>query len=99
MLSAAHWPVNDALLASKPVRSKLSDQVKTEFGALTFKHLLLPVWMLAYRYRRKAFQVTVNGVSGEVQGERPWSVAKILGLVALALALAAAAFFAFAGSR
>jgi hypothetical protein len=30
-LSAAHWPVNDALLASKPVRSKLSDQVKTEF--------------------------------------------------------------------
>ena len=43
-----------------------------------FKHLLLPVWLLAYQYNGKAFQVMVNAATGEVQGERPWSWIKIL---------------------
>ena len=29
------------------------DQLRTEVGDLTFKHVLLPVWLAAYRYRRQ----------------------------------------------
>ena len=53
------------------------DSIETEYGALTYKHLLLPVWMLTYKYKDKAFQVLVNAASGEVQGQRPYSWIKI----------------------
>lgn len=52
--------------------------IDSQYDAITYKHLLLPVWLLAYRYRDKAYQVFVNACTGEVQGERPWSVWKIL---------------------
>src|SRR5215203_150278 len=55
--------------------------VATQYSAVTFKHLLLPVYVGAYRFNDKVFQVVVNGRTGEVQGERPYSVWKILLLV------------------
>jgi predicted RNA-binding Zn-ribbon protein involved in translation (DUF1610 family) len=51
--------------------------VHTHYDALTFKHLLLPVWLMAYRFHEKAFQVMINAGTGEVQGERPYSWVKI----------------------
>jgi hypothetical protein len=51
----------------------------------TFKHVLLPVWLLSYDYGRRSFQVVVNGVTGAIAGERPWSWIKILFVVLLAL--------------
>jgi predicted RNA-binding Zn-ribbon protein involved in translation (DUF1610 family) len=64
-------------------------QVETEVGRLTFKHVLLPVWLAAYRYRGKAFRFVVNGRTGEVEGERPYSAVKIAFAIALALMVAA----------
>jgi LSD1 subclass zinc finger protein len=43
----------------------------------TFKHILLPVWLSAYRYNNKVYQFLINARTGEVQGERPWSAFKI----------------------
>lgn len=51
--------------------------MSTRFNSLTFKHLLLPIWLLTVIYAGKPFQVFINGVTGEVQGERPWSTVKI----------------------
>lgn len=51
--------------------------IDTAYAALTFKHLLLPVWLLAYRYHDQTYQVTINAANGQVQGERPWSWLKI----------------------
>ena len=62
------------------------------------KHLLLPVWMLAYRYHDKPYRVFVNAGTGEVQGERPYSWVKILFAV-LAGVLAGAIVIAVASSR
>jgi predicted RNA-binding Zn-ribbon protein involved in translation (DUF1610 family) len=56
---------------------------KTRYDRLTFKHILLPVWVSAYRYKERVFRFLVNARTGEVQGERPWSWVKI-GLVVLA---------------
>ncbi|WP_347266299.1 zinc ribbon domain-containing protein [Paracoccus sp. (in: a-proteobacteria)] len=53
----------------------------------TFKHVLLPIWTAAYRYNGKSYRFVVNGQSGRVQGERPWSVWKIAFAVLLAAAL------------
>ncbi|MBL8849344.1 MAG: hypothetical protein JNG89_06655 [Planctomycetaceae bacterium] len=63
--------------------------LNTRLDALTFKHLLLPVWMLAYRHHGKPYRVFINAGTGEVQGERPYSFVKIafavLGIAAVAL--------------
>lgn len=55
--------------------------VSTQVSDVTFKHLLLPVYAAAYRYNDKVYQVFVNGRTGEVQGERPYSWIKIGALV------------------
>ncbi len=62
--------------------------IDTRHDAVTYKHLLLPVWMLAYRFKKKSYQVVVNAGTGEVQGDRPYSWIKIT-LTVLAGAAAA----------
>jgi hypothetical protein len=64
--------------------------VSTCYEEVTFKHLLLPVWVSAYRYRDRTYRFLVNARTGEVRGERPYSWVKITlailaGLAALAL--------------
>ena len=63
--------------------------IDTRHDAVTFKHLLLPVWLLAYRYKQKTYQVVVNAGTGEIQGQRPYSWVKILLTVLGAAAIAA----------
>jgi hypothetical protein len=63
--------------------------VSTAITDPTFKHILLPLHVLAYRYRAKLFRVLVNGQTGEVQGEAPLSWVKVLLLVLVIGALAA----------
>jgi len=53
------------------------ESVATDYSDITFKHLLLPVYVGAYRFGEKVYQVVVNGRTGEVQGERPYSFWKI----------------------
>ncbi|MFO0799378.1 MAG: hypothetical protein U0804_18065 [Gemmataceae bacterium] len=60
---------------------------RTDYAAVTFKHLLLPVWVAHYRYRETLYQILVNGRTGHVSGDRPWSAWKILGVVLAVLLL------------
>jgi predicted RNA-binding Zn-ribbon protein involved in translation (DUF1610 family) len=60
---------------------------RTRYSAITFKPLLLPVWVAVYRYHQKTYQIIVNGRTGRVAGDRPWSGWKIAGLTVLLLAL------------
>jgi len=62
------------------------DSVQTRYADETFKHVLLPVWTAAYKYRGKSYRFLVNGQTGEVQGERPYSAWKI-GFAVLAVAV------------
>lgn len=63
-------------------------QIETQVGATSFKHVLLPMWLTAYRYRGRSFRFVVNGRTGAVAGERPYSRVKV-GLAILAAILAA----------
>jgi hypothetical protein len=58
---------------------------QTAFHSLLYKHLLLPIWLLTVIYEGQPFQVFINGVTGEVQGQRPWSKVKIALAVIAAL--------------
>lgn len=58
----------------------------TAYNDVTFKHVLLPIWSGAYRYKGRSWSYLVNGQTGEIQGEAPisgWKVAIaiILGLI------------------
>ncbi|WP_323041898.1 primosomal protein N' (replication factor Y) - superfamily II helicase [Gemmobacter sp.] len=64
------------------------ERIDTDWSEETFKHILLPVWTAAYRYGGKSYRFVVNGQSGKVQGERPWSAWKIAGAVVLGLVIA-----------
>jgi hypothetical protein len=67
--------------------------IDTDWRDETFKHILLPVWMAAYKYNGKSYRFVVNGQTGEVQGERPWSIWKIAFAVLLVVALVSGAVY------
>lgn len=62
----------------------------SHYDAITYKHVLLPVWILSYRYGDKTYRVVVNACTGEVQGTRPWSAWKIAGFVLMCLVVVGA---------
>ncbi|GAB4154740.1 MAG: hypothetical protein Tsb009_31430 [Planctomycetaceae bacterium] len=61
--------------------------ISTHYDAITYKYLLLPTWLLAYKFHEKAYRVMVNAGTGEVQGERPYSWVKITAAVLTAVAV------------
>lgn len=64
-----------------------------EYNNITFKHILLPVWLSAYRYNDKIYRFMINARTGEVQGERPYSAAKIAALVLFIIAMVVVVVF------
>lgn len=74
-------------------------EVKTAVNDVTFKHVLLPVWLAAYKYRGKTYRFVVNGRTGRVQGERPFSAWKIAFAVIVGLILALGVGFVIANSQ
>lgn len=67
-------------------------QVNATYDARTFKHVLVPVWLLSYTYGSRSFQVLANGYTGTLAGERPYSAIKIA-LAVIAAVIAALCFF------
>lgn len=65
----------------------------TSYFNTTFKYILLPVWAIKYKFKKKYYTVVVNGQTGEVQGERPVSWFKIVGLVLFIAAVGLGVYF------
>ncbi len=64
--------------------------VSTRYADVKFKHVLLPAWISAYRYRDKVYRFLINGQTGEVSGESPkswWKIALLVAAVLLVLFL------------
>jgi hypothetical protein len=62
-------------------------QISPNYSGQTFKHVLVPVWLLAYTYGARRFQVVVNGSTGLIAGQYPKSFWKIFFVVVLVLAV------------
>ena len=61
--------------------------VRSDFSGQTFKHILPPVWVLAYVYGSRSYQVVVNGYTGAIAGKYPLSWIKITVAVLATIAL------------
>ncbi len=67
--------------------------VEADYSGQTFKHILAPVWVLAYDFGRRKYQVVINGSTGVIVGDHPTSWVKVT-LTALAVLLVIALLFA-----
>ncbi len=67
----------------------------TAYNDITFKHILLPIWISSFKYSGKVYRFLVNGQTGEVQGERPYSALKIFFAVLAVIAVLVLAYFIF----
>jgi hypothetical protein len=59
--------------------------VNSTYSNQRFKHILAPVWLMTYTYGSRTYHVVLNGVTGRIAGDRPWSWIKIALLVLLGL--------------
>ena len=73
--------------AEVPGDTQRNLQVSSDYADQTFKHILVPIWLLTYTYGSRSYQVVANGVTGRMAGERPWSWIKITLLVIVVLLL------------
>lgn len=84
-----------ALIIEQDVREDIGgdeqriSHIATSYSAITFKHILLPVYIGAYRFNQKVYQIMVNARTGEVQGDRPYSFWKIFFFVLFWIAVIA----------
>ena len=70
-------------------------QVRNEFADVRWKHVLYPLWSLEYRFRGKVYKVLINGQTGAVAGDAPWSWVKItLAVLVVAAVIGLGAYFA-----
>jgi LSD1 subclass zinc finger protein len=92
--------LKDGFVAAQPaINAEIASAIRRDIGGdhqqilttrvahsdVTFKHVLLPLWVSSYVYKGRTFRFMINGQTGQVTGEWPKSPWKILGLVALAL--------------
>jgi DNA-directed RNA polymerase subunit RPC12/RpoP len=73
--------------------------VRTSYFDTMFKLMLLPVWLAAYVYAGRTYQVMVNAHTGEVVGERPYSVPKIVAAIAIGIVVVIGLILLFVWTR
>lgn len=62
----------------------------TTHDDITYKYLMLPIWLSSFRYKEKIYRFMVNGQTGRVGGDAPISplrvtIAVILSLITIAI--------------
>ena len=67
--------------------------LETDFSNITYKYLLLPIWVSNFKYNDKVFQFMVNGQTGKVAGKTPISVPKVIITVVAVIAIIAILYY------
>ena len=95
------WGVAQKTIQSR-LHSDISDHIRKHWGAehveslkfatlynnITYKYLLVPVWISSFKYKDKVYQFAVNGQTGKVGGKAPVSAWRVI----LAILIAAGIF-------
>lgn len=81
-------------LSDKLRRQHHADRVKdikmsTSYSNITFKYLLAPIWLAAFKYNSKVYNIVINGQTGKIAGESPVSKIKVAIAIAIAVAIIA----------
>lgn len=70
-------------------------KVNVKLEGLSSATVLLPVWIMAYRYRDQVYRFLVNGQTGRVTGQAPLSWKKVIAVSAVVALLAFLLFLIF----
>jgi len=73
--------------AQVPGDTQRNLQVHSDYSGQTFKHILVPIWLLTYNYGTRNFQVVINGFTGTIAGKYPKSWVKIMFAIITLLAI------------
>ena len=69
-------------------------KVNVKLEGLQSQPVLLPVYVMAYRYQNRLFRFLVNGQTGAATGQAPFSYKKLWAVVGIAAAVVAGALLA-----
>lgn len=53
-------------------------KLATDYTDITYKHVLLPIWISSFHFKEKIYQFIVNGQTGKVAGHYPISAMKVI---------------------
>lgn len=67
--------------------------LNVDYQKVTYKYLLLPVWISAFKYKDKIYQFMVNGQTGKVTGKTPISWIKVAITVVAIIAIVALIYY------
>lgn len=85
-------------ISKKIRREKNADRIgkislSTTYSNVTYKYLLLPVWLSTFKYQDKVYQFMVNGQTGKVSGKTPISVYRVLLAILIAILIIGGWYF------
>ncbi len=69
------------------------NSVNSQYDHITYKHILLPVYASAFKYNNKVYSYAINARTGEINGDRPYSIIKITLTVLAILAVIGAMYY------
>jgi DNA-directed RNA polymerase subunit M/transcription elongation factor TFIIS len=72
------------------------DYMYVHYRDITYKYILLPVWLSVYRYKDKIYRFVINARTGEVYGERPYSAIKVMLAIIAGLLILVGLLYLFA---
>ena len=58
------------------------DTLDVTYENVRYKHVLLPAWFSAFSYKGNRYLYLINGETGKVSGQRPYSAVKIIAAIA-----------------
>ncbi len=62
-------------------------KMATNYDNITFKYLLAPIWMAAFKYNDKTYNIAINGQTGRVSGKSPISAIRVIIAIIIAIAI------------
>ena len=65
--------------------------MRTAYGGVTYRYLLIPIYLGNYFYKTKRYSFYINGRNGKMAGKSPVSALKVALAVTIGLAVAALA--------
>ena len=88
----------DSRIRNGILRKETGDEVRivkvdTAYDGITFKHILLPLWISSFNFNNKVYRFLVNGQTGKVSGRAPISVWKVTFTVLLTILVVGIVFF------
>ena len=67
--------------------------VSTDYDDITYKHILLPIWISSFQFNSKIYRFLVNGQTGKVSGKSPVSAVKVTIAVLVAVIIVVMVLF------